>query len=140
MTYLYQRTIHLQDTDAAGVVYFTNFLQICHEAYEHCLTTIGLDWRDLLRSQTVALPIVHASMDCFTPCFWGDRLEIELQPHLLKPNEFEIKYLIYRLNTAQIRENKTCAQAITRHVAINPQNRERIDLPTLIHDWIENPP
>jgi len=34
MPFTYSRTVHFADTDAAGVVFFANFLAICHEAYE----------------------------------------------------------------------------------------------------------
>jgi len=45
MAFVYQRTIHFPDTDAAGVVFFPNYLAICHEAYEEALAAAGINVR-----------------------------------------------------------------------------------------------
>ena len=42
MPFEYQRTVHFADTDAAGVVFFANYLAICHEAYEESLGAAGI--------------------------------------------------------------------------------------------------
>jgi len=34
MAFVYGRTIRFQETDAAGVIYFSNVLVLCHEAYD----------------------------------------------------------------------------------------------------------
>lgn len=57
MAYAYRRTIHLADTDAAGVVYFAQLLHICHEAYEICLIGNGMDWSGLLREGPLPCPL-----------------------------------------------------------------------------------
>ena len=95
MPFLYQRTIHFKDTDAAGVVYFANVLSMCHEAYEASLQSIGIDLNAFFRDRQRAIPIVHASVDFFQPMFCGDTYSIELTPTLLKPSEFSIAYQIY---------------------------------------------
>ena len=41
MPFTYERTIHFADTDAAGVVFFANYLRLCHEAYEEALAAAG---------------------------------------------------------------------------------------------------
>ena len=42
MPFVYHRTIRFADTDAAGVVFFPNYLTICHEAYEESLAAAGI--------------------------------------------------------------------------------------------------
>ena len=37
MPFTYERTIRLGDTDAAGIMFFANYLVLCHEAYEASL-------------------------------------------------------------------------------------------------------
>lgn len=41
--FIYSRKIHFADTDSAGVVYFSNLLSICHEAYEEVLLSLGIN-------------------------------------------------------------------------------------------------
>ena len=37
MPFSYSRSVRFADTDAAGVVFFANYLALCHEAYEEAL-------------------------------------------------------------------------------------------------------
>ncbi len=46
----YYRTIHFSDTDAAGVVYFSTLLSICHEAYENSLQVAGIELKTFFTS------------------------------------------------------------------------------------------
>jgi acyl-CoA thioesterase FadM len=74
----YLRQVHLSDTDAAGVVYFTRGLEICHEAYEAFLTAAGVDLRSFFSGQTVAVPIVKAEIAFRRPLYVGDALVVQL--------------------------------------------------------------
>ena len=128
MAFSYYRTIYLADTDAAGVIYFTNALKICHEAYEAWLTEIGVSLPQMLIERTMAIPIVHADIDFLRPIFCGDQLQIDLESELIQDHEFLINYQVF----AQKFLNKPLAIAKTKHVCINPQTRNRISLPKLI--------
>ena len=128
MAFSYYRTIYLADTDAAGVIYFTNALKICHEAYEAWLTEIGVSLPRMLIERTMAIPIVHADIDFLRPIFCGDQLQIDLEPELVQDHEFLINYQVF----AQKFLNKPLAIAKTKPVCINPQTRNRISLPKLI--------
>ncbi|MEA5469152.1 thioesterase family protein [Spirulina sp. 06S082] len=128
----YQRTIHLSDTDAAGVVYFANIFVLCHEAYEEALARSGINLKVLVSPLGIALPIVHSSADFLRPLFCGDRIEVQLTPKQLGETEFEITYQVLSLTTPQI----TLARGITRHVCINAVNRQRSPLPEEILQWV----
>lgn len=139
MSYLYPRTIHLADTDAAGVVYFAQLLHICHEAYETCLTAVGMDWQALLHTQTVAIPITHAEIDYFKPIHWGDRLTLYLDPQTQNTSQFTVNYRIY---PAMISPDtaRPLAIAKTEHTSIQPRERKRCELPEPIQQWLRNAP
>ena len=128
MSFFYNRTIYLSDTDAAGVIYFANALKICHEAYEAWLIEIGVSLPKMLAEKTIAIPIVHADIDFLRPIFCGDRLQINLEPKLIQDHEFLIHYQVFKRESL----NKPLAIAKTKHVCINPQTRNRISLPDLI--------
>ncbi len=124
----YLRTVYLADTDAAGVVYFAKVMEICHEAYEEWLVTIGVSLPKLLQEKKIALPIVHGEIDFFRPLFCGDKLEIKLQPKAVNDTEFAIAYQIFKLSAPA----KAIVTATTNHVCINPLTRTRIPLPSAI--------
>ncbi len=129
MSFTSSRTIRFQDTDAAGVVYFANVLAICHEAYEESLAASGINIKSFFTNSTVAIPIVHASVDFFRPMFCGDKILIHLTPQYLGSDYFELAYKIVALNEQQ------AAKAITEHVCINPASRKRQELPIEVKQW-----
>jgi 1,4-dihydroxy-2-naphthoyl-CoA hydrolase len=131
MEYRWDYQIQLRDTDAAGVVYFANFLAICHAAYEASLSAAGIDLR-LLISADVALPIIHASGDFKKPLYCGDRVQIFLVPTQISASEFQVNY---RLCLA---DGKVVATALTKHVAIEVLDRQRTNLPSLVDNWMSS--
>jgi 1,4-dihydroxy-2-naphthoyl-CoA hydrolase len=129
----YTRTIHFQDTDAAGVVYFANVLAICHEAYEASLAASGIELRSFFRDPNYAIPIVHASVDFCRPMFCGDVVTVHLNAVERSDNEFEVVYEM----VATHGENPKLAQGLTRHVCIEPTRRRRQPLPELLQKWLK---
>jgi 1,4-dihydroxy-2-naphthoyl-CoA hydrolase len=130
MEYRWDYQIQLRDTDAAGVVYFANFLTICHAAYEAALSAAGIDLRLLISGSDVALPIVHASGDFKKPLYCGDRVQVLLIPTRISESEFQVNY---RLCLA---DGKVAATVLTKHVAIGVIDRQRIKLPSLVDAWL----
>ncbi len=130
---IYERKIHLSDTDAAGVVYFASLLSICHEAYEASLEAAEIDFKTLVSNPEIAIPIVHGEIDFFHPLFCGDRLIISLTPIPLKETKFEIIYRVWVSSSPDI----CVAKAKTTHVCIHPNTRQRVPLPEFIGQWLE---
>jgi 1,4-dihydroxy-2-naphthoyl-CoA hydrolase len=129
MPFTYQRTIRFHDTDAAGVVYFTNILNICHEAYEESLEISGINIKQFFTQPPIAFPIIHANVDFFRPIYCGDKLNITLRSEKLSEDKFEINY--------QLSVSETLvSRATTRHVCID-ESRKKRELPTQMHQWIE---
>ena len=132
MTFNYLRRVYLSDTDAAGVVYFAKGLEICHEAYEESLADAGISLKQMIRLGETALPIVHAEIDFIRPLFCGDQIQISLVTSLVKDSEFAIAYQIFLVDNPK----QILVKAQTRHVCINPQLRQRINLPTAVLQWL----
>lgn len=132
MPFIYARTVHFQDTDAAGVVYFTNVLAFCHEGYEAAIASAGVELPEFFRGIRVAVPIIHAEVDFFRPMYCGDRLEIHLLPKQISRSEFEINYSVYFAEAT----HKPIGKATTRHVCIHPETRSRKELPKALIQWL----
>ena len=129
MPFHYTRIVRFAETDAAGVVYFANLFQFCHEAYEASLAAAEIDLKDFFCQPKIAFPIIHSEADFFRPLTCGDSLDIELVPVLLEPEKYEIYYNI-RLG------DRTVATATTHHVCIDPHQRSRQPLPQFLLNWI----
>ncbi|WP_017305899.1 acyl-CoA thioesterase [Spirulina subsalsa] len=132
MSFTASYTIHLSETDAAGVVYFANVPHLCHVAYEDSLLAVGIDLKALVSPTGLALPITHCAVDFFRPLFCGDRILIVLTPHTLDSSSFEVIYQIYHHPTG----DRPVAQVLTRHVAIDPIQRQRLTLPPDLIHWL----
>lgn len=132
MPFSYYRTVRFADTDAAGVVYFANVLSMCHEAYEASLAASGINLKLFFNNPTVAIPIVHATVDFLRPMFCGDELLIHVTPQPLSEHKFEISYEI----VAALSSEQLLAKAMTRHVCIDSRTRMKTPLPDAIVQWL----
>ncbi len=133
MPFEYSRTIHFSDTDAAGVVFFANYLALCHEAYEESLAAAGVDLKSLFGAHDLLVPIAKSSADYLRPLTCGDRVRISLRPALLDGNSFAIAYDLFRIG----RPDKIAARLRTEHVCISSRTRERQPLPGPLAAWIK---
>ena len=132
MIFVYLRRVYLSDTDAAGVVYFTKGLEICHEAYEESLAKADINLNQTIRAGKIALPIVHAEIDFFRPIFLGDRIRVKLDTSLVSNSEFAIAYEISPVDNLE----RILVKAQTKHVCINPHLRKRMDLTSKMLEWL----
>ena len=132
MSFTYHRTIYFKDTDAAGVVYFSNALSICHEAYEALLETLTLDLKSYFSGKMLAVPIIHAEIDFKQPMSCGEQVHVTVSGKMLKESEFVLHYEICRND---LDADRLIAKAMTRHVAIDPVTRSRSVVPPELAQW-----
>jgi 1,4-dihydroxy-2-naphthoyl-CoA hydrolase len=132
MSKKFYRQVFLNETDAAGVIYFANLATICHQIYEQALIDAEINLNNLVQEKAIALPIIHTSSDFFQPIFWGDRLLIQLEKTLINQTEFELTYQIFNSES-----ELKLAQVKTIHVAINITHRKRTNLPEIILEWLK---
>ena len=132
MPFNYSRTVRFADTDAAGVVFFANYLKFCHEAYEESLAGAGIELQTFFKNTGVVVPISKSETSYLRPLFPGDKLRITATPELLSENSFAIRYEIFRVTSPE----KLAARARTEHVATSPEKRERASLPPALAAWV----
>lgn len=66
-----RKRIYLRETDATGVLYFTELQRMALETFED-----QFDLKKLLAEESFLLPIVHAQADYKVPIRCGDEVEI----------------------------------------------------------------
>lgn len=133
MPFIYQRTVHFADTDAAGVVFFANYLAICHEAYEESLAATGINLKSFFAETGVVVPIARSEADYLRPLSCGDKLRITVSPELLSENYFALRFEITRLGSP----DKIAGRVRTEHVCTSTQKRERVPLPPALASWVQ---
>ena len=133
MPFTYPRTAHFSDTDAAGVVFFANYLSIGHEAYEEALSASGINLKTFFSDNGVVVPIAKSEAEYLRPIFCGDKLSVSVVPRRLSENSYEISYEISRLGPPE----KCAARIRTEHVCIDSKSRSRKALPGALAAWVD---
>jgi 1,4-dihydroxy-2-naphthoyl-CoA hydrolase len=133
MPFSYARTIHFPDTDAAGVVFFANYLAIAHEAYEEALAANGINLRTFFADTGTVVPIAKCEAEYLRSLVCGDKLRVTVTPTLLTAHSFELRYELFRLGPPE----KLAARLRTEHVCIASASRERHPFPAALAAWIQ---
>ena len=131
MAFTYQRTIHFADTDAAGFVFFANYLAICHEAYEEALAAAGMDLKKIFADTGVVVPVSKSEAEYRRPLGCGDKISVTVRPALLTEDSFEIRFEIAKAGPPE----KNAGRIRTEHVCIESRSRGRTPLPPALAAW-----
>ena len=129
--YIYQTKIKLHETDAAGLLFFSNQFKIIHDAYELWMESLGLGFAELLKNKDYFFPIVHAESDFKSPLFVGDPIEIHVTLDNVGQTSFTLGFKI--LNT----KHDVVGTAQTVHVAVDKKKHQKIPLPKEIRTKAE---
>jgi len=133
MPFSYHRTIHFADTDAAGVVFFANYLAICHEAYEEALGAAITDLKTFFADHGVIVPIIKSQAEYLRPLSCGDKVRVTLSATSLGDDGFTLDFELHRLGPPE----KLSARVRTEHVCISSTNRKRQPLPPPLAAWVK---
>ncbi len=132
MPFSYLRTVRFGDTDAAGVVFFPNYLAICHEAYEESLTASGIDLQPFFLDNDVIVPVSKSEAEYLRPLRPGDKLRVTVTPEPRTESSYAIRFEIFKLGTIE----KLAARIRTEHVVTSRAKRARVPLPSALAAWI----
>jgi 1,4-dihydroxy-2-naphthoyl-CoA hydrolase len=132
MAFSHPRTIHFADTDAAGVVFFANYLAICHEAYEEALAASGIELQAFFSDQDIIVPIAKTEVEFLRPMEAGEKIRVTAVPTLLTENSYEVRFEIIKLGPRE----KPAARVRTEHVCLDAKSRKRIPLPAALGSWV----
>ena len=129
--YTYQTKIKLHETDAAGLLFFSNQFKIVHDAYEGLLERIGFGFAQLIREKKFFLPIVHSESDFKLPLFVGDLIEVQTMVEKVGKTSFTLFYKI--LDTSQC----IVGTAQTVHVTVDSETHKKTPLPSGLRSKLE---
>jgi 1,4-dihydroxy-2-naphthoyl-CoA hydrolase len=129
---IYQHKVKLHETDAAGLLFFSNQFKFVHDAYETLLEDIGFGFAELLQNKPYFLPIVHAEADYKMPLFVGDVIEIQVTVENVGTTSFTFAYKL--LNT----KGELVGTARTVHVTIDKSTHKKIPLPAEMRSKIDD--
>jgi len=72
--------VYYEDTDAAGVVYYANYLKFMERARTEWLAAIGMPLAELEAAHGIVFVVTHADITFRGPARLGDRLDVSVEP------------------------------------------------------------
>ena len=114
--------VKLHDTDAAGLLFFSNYFSIAHTAYEAFMKSIGCGIDQIIKQSEYLLPIVHAEADYKKGLSLGDEIAVSLKAEVSKTS-FVVSF------TFTDTEGNVAAELKTVHVSVDKDTRQKIPLP-----------
>lgn len=111
----------MENTDAAGVVFFAQLFCMAHQCYEAFLESNDTSLGELLNEMSI--PIVHSSADYFRPMTLSDEIYVELEITNIGNSSFE---MAYSFNT---KNRETYAKCKIIHTVLNTDTKKPITIP-----------
>jgi len=87
--------VYYEDTDAAGVVYYANYLVWFEVGRADLLRSLGWSYREM-ELAGVSLPVIEAHCAYQRPARYDDEIEIRTTGRMLSPVRMEFEYTVIR--------------------------------------------
>jgi len=88
--------VYYEDTDAAGIVYFANYLKFAERARTEYLRSLGLDQIDLRNERGIFFAVHRAEVDYLKPARLDDLLEVTAELIFMSHVRFDAEQLVRR--------------------------------------------
>ena len=108
------------DTDAAGVVYYANFLRYFEKGRTEYMRDLVLTYREI-EDHGLVLPVIECYVRYKAPASYDDQLTIETSLAELKTLSCRFNYRIYRDDSSNSRT--LLAKGHTLHASVNRDGR-----------------
>ncbi len=121
--FLWPVRVYYEDTDAAGVVYYANYLKYMERARTEWLRGIGFEQTDLARQHAVIFVVRSAAIDYLAPARFDDELRVALELSKVGAGQIDLVQRVSRgealLVTAEIK--LACVSRATMRATRIPQ-------------------
>ena len=92
----YNSKVYYEDTDAAGIVYYANYLKFLERARSEAIYSIGLTNKKLLNDYGVIIIVKSCKIDYKKPAKFEDSLEIISKIKTISKSSFTMDQIIKR--------------------------------------------
>ncbi|MEQ1668343.1 MAG: tol-pal system-associated acyl-CoA thioesterase [Sulfuriferula sp.] len=96
MNFVWPVRVYYEDTDAAGVVYYANYLKFMERARTEWLRALGVEQTDLLGDHEVVFVVRHVAAKYHQAARFNDALLIETRIQQLTPVRIKFAQSIMR--------------------------------------------
>ncbi|MDY0385049.1 YbgC/FadM family acyl-CoA thioesterase [Trichlorobacter sp.] len=111
--------VYYEDTDAAGVVYHSNYLNYCERARTEYLRERGWSVAELA-SDGAVFPVVRMEIDFKAPARHDDLLQVITTPLRVGGSSFELRQQVHRAS-----DGKLLVELLVTLACVTPQLKAR---------------
>jgi acyl-CoA thioester hydrolase len=97
--------VYYEDTDAAGIVYYANYLKFAERARTEMLRTFGVSQQAMREAKGVAFAVRRCQVEYMAPAKLDDMLEIRTRITELRGAAIEAEQVVSRDNDQLVRLN-----------------------------------
>jgi acyl-CoA thioester hydrolase len=101
----YPVRVYYEDTDAAGIVYYANYLKFAERARTEMLRTFGVSQQAIREAKGVAFAVRRCHVDYMAPAKLDDMLEVRTRITELRGAAIEAEQIVTRDNDQLVRLN-----------------------------------
>lgn len=98
-----QVRVYYEDTDAAGIVYYANYLKFAERARTEYLRSLGLDHRTLLSEHDLLFAVRRCVADYIAPARLDDLLTVTTEPTFVRGARLELRQTVERAGSPLVR-------------------------------------
>jgi acyl-CoA thioester hydrolase len=117
--------VYYEDTDAAGVVYYANYLSFMERARTEWLRALGFEQTELAASAGVAFVVRSAAIDYLKPARFSDGLQVTVE--LIKVGAGQIDVAQHVLRGGEL-----LARATIKVVCVELRTMRPVRIPRLL--------
>ena len=124
----YNTKVYYEDTDAAGIVYYANYLKFLERARSEAIYSIGLTNKKLLSDHGTIIIVKSCNIDYKKPAKFEDSLEIISEIKTISKSSFTMDQIIKR-------NEEIISEAETVLVTINTEGKP-IRIPNVLKKFL----
>ena len=88
--------VYYEDSDAAGIVYYANYLKFAERARTESLRDLGFDLQEIKVRQGVEFAVRRCNVEYFSPALIDDLLEVHTAALAVGGASFELRQTVKR--------------------------------------------
>lgn len=120
--YKKENIVKLPDTDAAGILFFANYIRLAHDVYEEFIRDIGFSLNYIINEADYFLLIAHIEADYKKALKLGENYSVSLKVEKIGKTSFTLSYELYNSG------GNLSALIKTVHVAVDKKSNRPIRL------------
>ncbi|MFN4045791.1 MAG: acyl-CoA thioesterase [Acidilobaceae archaeon] len=129
----YRSRAYWSETDAAGIVHFSNFFRYCERAEEEFFKSILGGFPGLLDKHGVIVPRVRASCSYSSPIFPHDDFRVDIVDIVLGRKSISYKFEVYN----ESKGNTKSAECEVTVAIVNPSIMKSVEIPEALRSLLK---